>query len=144
MRTLTEVRQIGVGSRRLLMMLLLGFGGLALVLAAVGVFGVNAYAVSQRTHELGVRMALGADRRRVLRLILRQSLGICAIGIAVGLAGSLAVTRVLRTLLYQITPHDPLTLAVVTVVLLGVAAIACYLPAWRATRIDPVAALRAE
>jgi ABC-type antimicrobial peptide transport system permease subunit len=143
-RTVTEVMQIGVGSQRLLMMLLLGFGGLALLLAAVGVFGVNAYAVSQRTHELGVRMALGADRGRVLRLVLRQGFVICAVGIAIGLVAAFGTTRLLQTLLYQVTPYDPITFAVVTGVLVLVTAIACYIPAMRATGVDPVTALRAE
>jgi putative ABC transport system permease protein len=142
--TLTEIMERGVGSQRLLMMLLVGFGGLALLLAAVGVFGVNAYAVSQRTHELGVRMALGADRRRVLRLVLTQGFVTCAIGIALGIVVAIAATRVLRTLLYQVTPYDPLTFVSVTGILIAVTAAACYLPALRATKVDPIAALRAD
>ena len=143
-RTLTQVIELAVGQQRLLMVLLLGFGGLALVLAAVGVFGVNAYAVSQRTHELGVRMALGADRGKVLRLVLGQGLKTCVVGIAVGLVAAFAVTRLLTSLLYQIQPHDPATLVTVTAGLLLVTAAACYLPARRATRIDPVSALRGD
>jgi predicted permease len=143
-RTVTEVMQIGVGSQRLLMILLLGFGGLALLLAAVGVFGVNAYAVSQRTHELGVRMALGADRGRVLKLVLAQGFLTCAIGIALGLVAAVATTRLLRSLLYQVTPYDPITFVAVTAILMSVTATACLLPALRATKVDPVAALRAD
>jgi putative ABC transport system permease protein len=143
-RTLPHVIQINVGTERLLLVLLLAFGGLSLLLAAIGVFGVNAYAVSQRTHEFGVRMALGADNRRVLGLVLRQGLLTCAIGAAIGLAVSLATTKLLRTLLYQVTPYDPGTISAVTLVLLTVTGVACYLPARRATRIDPVAALRGE
>ena len=143
-RTLTQVVELAVGQQRLLMVLLLGFGGLALVLAAVGVFGVNAYAVSQRTHELGVRMALGADRGKVLRLVLGQGLKTCVVGIAVGLVAAFAVTRLLTSLLYQIQPHDPATVVTVTAVLLLVTVAACYLPARRATRIDPVSALRGD
>ncbi len=143
-RTLPQVIQINVGTQRLLLVLLLAFGGLSLLLAAVGVFGVNAYAVSQRTHEFGVRMALGADRPRVLRLVLRQGLLTCVIGAAIGLVLSLATTKLLKALLYQVTPYDPGTIAAVTVVLLAVTAVACYLPARRATRIDPVTALRGE
>jgi putative ABC transport system permease protein len=143
-RTVTEVMQLRVGSQRLLMILLLGFGGLALLLAAVGVFGVNAYAVSQRTHELGVRMALGADRGRVLKLVLMQGLFTCAIGIVVGLLAAIATTRMLRSLLYQVTPHDPMTFAAVTGVLLLITAAACYLPARRATKVDPLTALRTD
>jgi putative ABC transport system permease protein len=142
--TLNEIMRRGVGSQRLLMILLLGFGGLALLLAAVGVFGVNAYAVSQRTHELGVRMALGADRGRVLTLVLKQGFITCAIGIALGIIAAIATTRVLTTLLYQVTPYDPITFATGTGVLLVVTAAACLLPALRATRVDPVAALRAD
>jgi putative ABC transport system permease protein len=141
--TLPEIMQRGVGSQRLLMILLLGFGGLALLLAAVGVFGVNAYAVSQRTHELGVRMALGADRGRVLKMVLAQGFVTCAIGIALGIVAAIGATRLLRTLLYQVTPYDPFTFASVTAVLILITAAACYLPALRATRVDPVAALRA-
>jgi putative ABC transport system permease protein len=143
-RTLPQVIQINVGTQRLLLVLLLAFGGLSLLLAAIGVFGVNAYAVSQRTHEFGVRMALGADRPRVLGLVLRQAMTTCVIGAAIGLAISLATTRLLRRLLYQVTPYDPGTIAAVTALLLAVTAVACYLPARRATRIDPVRALRGE
>jgi putative ABC transport system permease protein len=143
-RTLPHVIQINVGTQRLLLVLLLAFGGLSLLLAAIGVFGVNAYAVSQRTHEFGVRMALGADRPRVLGLVLRQAMTTCVIGAAVGLAIALATTKLLRTLLYQVTPYDPGTITGVTLVLLAVTGVACYLPARRATRIDPASALRGE
>ena len=143
-RTVTEVMQIGVGSQRLLMILLLGFGGLALLLAAIGVFGVNAYAVSQRTHELGVRMALGADRGRVLKLVLTQGFITCGAGIALGIVAAIATTRLLGTLLYQVTPYDPLTFVTVTGALIFVTAAACFLPALRATKVDPVTALRAD
>lgn len=143
-RTLDEVIGRGVGQQRLTMVFLLGFAALALVMAAVGVFGVTAYAVSQRTHELGVRMALGADRATVLRLVLRQELTACAIGIVVGLGGALALSSVLQTLLFGVPPRDPATLAVVSVLLIGVTALAAYLPGRRATRIDPVRALRVE
>ncbi len=143
-RTLDEVIGRGVGQQRLTMVFLLGFAALALVMAAVGVFGVTAYAVSQRTHELGVRMALGADRATVLRLVMREELAMCIVGIAVGVAGALALTSVLQTLLYGVAPRDPATLAFVSMVLLGVTSLAGYLPARRATRIDPVTALRVE
>jgi putative ABC transport system permease protein len=143
-RTLPQVIRINVGTQRLLLVLLLAFGGLSLLLAAIGVFGVNAYAVSQRTHEFGVRMALGADRPRVLRLVLRQALMTCVIGAAMGLAVSLATTKLLTTLLYQVTPYDPGTIIAVTLVLLAVTGVASYLPARRATRIDPAIALRGE
>ncbi len=143
-RTLDQVIEIGVGQQRLLMVLLLGFGGLALLMAAVGVFGVTAYTVAQRTHELGVRMALGADGGRVLRLVLSQELRVCAAGIALGLVGALATVGLLGNLLFGIAPRDPSTIAGVTALLLVVTAVACYLPARRATRVDPVQALRCE
>jgi putative ABC transport system permease protein len=143
-RTLEQVIQNGVGRQRLLMVLLLGFGGIALVMSAVGVFGVTAYSISQRTQEFGVRMALGAGRGRVLGLVLRQSLWPCLVGIALGVAGSLAATRVLRALLFQVEPFDPATLSAVSLILLLVAGIACVWPARRATRVDPVTALRVE
>jgi putative ABC transport system permease protein len=143
-RTLEEVIGRGVGQQRLTMVFLLGFSALALVMAAVGVFGVTAYAVSQRTHELGVRMALGADRSTVLRLVLRQELTACALGIIVGLGGALALSSVLQSLLYGVPRRDPATLAIVSLMLIAVTTVAGYLPARRATRIDPVRALRVE
>jgi putative ABC transport system permease protein len=143
-RTLSEVIGRGVGQQRMTMVFLLGFAALALVMAAVGVFGVTAYTVSQRTHELGVRMALGADRGTVLRLVLREELAVCAIGIGVGLAGALALSSVLETLLYGVAPRDPATLAAVSMLLVAVTALAGYLPARRATNIDPIAALRID
>jgi len=113
-------------------------------MAGVGVFGVTAYSVSQRTHELGVRMALGANRTEVLMLVLRQELAVCAVGIVLGLAGALALSSVLRTLVFGVPTRDPATLAVVSAVLMAVTAVAGYLPARRATRIDPVTAMRTE
>jgi predicted permease len=143
-RTLDEVIGRGVGQQRLTTVFLVGFATLALVMAGVGVFGVTAYSVSQRTHELGVRMALGADRSGVLMLVLRQELAACAIGIVLGFAGALALSSVLQTLVFGVPTRDPATLAVVSVVLMGVTAVAGYLPARRATRIDPVTAMRTE
>jgi putative ABC transport system permease protein len=143
-RTLDQVIGAGVGQQRLLMVLLLGFGGLALLMAAIGVFGVTAHTVAQRRHELGVRMALGADRGRVLRMVVSQELRVCAVGIAVGLVGALAATGLLRNLLFGIAPRDPATIGGVTALLIAVTALACYLPARRATRVDPVAALKCE
>jgi putative ABC transport system permease protein len=143
-RTLDEVIGRGVGLQRLTMVLLLGFAGLALVMAAVGVFGVTAYVVSQRTHELGVRMALGADRGAVLRLVLGEELKVCVMGIGAGIAGALVLSSVLETLLYDVAPRDPATLAIVSAVLIAVTALAGYFPARRATRIDPMNALRID
>ena len=139
-----EVIGRGVGQQRLTMVLLLGFAALSLVMAAVGVFGVTAYSVSQRTHELGVRMALGADRLTVLRLVLRQELSACAIGIVVGLAGATALSTLLQSLLYGVPARDPVTLAVASAVMVAVTVVAGYFPARRATRIDPVRAMRVD
>ena len=143
-RTLEEVIGNGVGLQRLTLVFLFGFAAVALVLAAVGVFGVTAYTVSQRTHELGVRMALGASRSSVLRLVLREEVGACVAGIVLGIVGALGLSSVLETLLYGVPPSDPITLIVVALTLLAVTMLAGYLPARRATRIDPVRALRIE
>jgi ABC-type antimicrobial peptide transport system permease subunit len=117
---------------------------LALMLACIGLYGVLSYTVSQRTGDLGVRMALGAQRGNVLWLILREALGVTILGALVGLATALAATRVLASLLYGLTARDPLTLVAAAIVLLAVATIAALLPAWRASRTDPMTALRYE
>ncbi|MPY89357.1 MAG: FtsX-like permease family protein [Luteitalea sp.] len=125
--------------------LLLGlFGLLALVLAAVGIYGVTAYSVAQRAHEIGVRIALGAHQRRILQLVLGQSLRSLLLGLVIGVAGSLALTGVLGSLLYEVEPRDPATLVAVSVLLVGVALFAVFIPARRASRVDPVVALRSE
>jgi putative ABC transport system permease protein len=118
------------------------FGGLALLLAAVGIYGVISYGVAQRTGEIGVRLALGASRPNVLGLIVRQGMVPVAIGLGAGLAASIALTRFLGRMLYEITPTDPITFGAVTVVLALVALLAAYVPARRAARVDPMAALR--
>jgi predicted permease len=124
--------------------LLAVFAALALTLAAVGVFGVLSYFVTQRTQEIGVRMALGAGRRDVVRLVVGRGLGLAAVGIGAGVAGALALTRLMRPLLFEVAPTDAASFAGVTATLLAVAAVASYLPARRATRVDPMAALRQE
>ena len=119
-------------------------GGLSLILSVIGVYGVISYVTSQRTHEVGVRMAIGAQRSDVLRLVLRQGLTLVLIGLTIGLAFAFAATRFLRSLLFQISSIDPATFAGVSLLLIAVAAVACYLPARRATQVDPLIALRHE
>ncbi len=133
-----------LGDRKLSVVLLGLFSGLALLLAAIGIYGVMSYTVAQRTRELGVRVALGAPRQRVLRLVLRQGVVISMVGVGLGLAGALGVTRFLSSQLYHVTPTDPPTFTIVAVVLSVVAVAATLGPALRATRVDPVVALREE
>ena len=143
-RTLDEIESLSLGSNRLRTLLLALFAGLALLLAAIGIYGVLSYAVSQRTQEMGIRAALGATRWDQLRLVMRGVLLVTGAGIATGLFASLVATRVMASLLFGVSPRDPFTLLLVGVVLAAVAAFACYLPARRATRVDPVVALRHE
>jgi ABC-type antimicrobial peptide transport system permease subunit len=117
---------------------------LALLLSAIGIFGMIAYAVSQRTHEFGVRMALGAQRRDMVRLVLSGGFKIVTMGVAAGIVASLALTRFMRSFLYEVGPNDPLTFALVAVLFALVALAACYIPARRASRVDPIVALRYE
>jgi putative ABC transport system permease protein len=126
-------------------MLLLGiFAGVALVLAAVGLYGVMSYTVAQRTREIGLRMALGAQRGDVLRLVVGQGLRLVLVGVVVGLVASLILTRVMTSLLYGVSATDPATLVTISLVLIAVAVFASYIPARRATRVDPLIALRYE
>ena len=120
------------------------FAIVALLLAAAGVYGLVSFSVSQRAREIGVRMALGAEPRDVLRLVLTRALRIVVAGVIVGLAGAAGVTRVLQTFLFGVTPTDPIAFTIVTLLLMAVGLMAAWLPARRATRIDPCAALRAE
>jgi len=143
-RTMEEVVANSVAQRRLTMLLLTIFAGAALLLAAVGIYGVIAYSVTQRTQEIGIRMALGAQRGDVLRMVIKQAIVLAAVGIAVGGAGGLALTRLMEGLLFQVKPADPLTFVAVSAVLAAVAILASYVPGRRATRVDPVIALRAE
>jgi predicted permease len=142
--TLDEVLARSVSEPRFYALLLGSFAGTALFLAALGLFGVTSYAVAQRTRELAVRVALGARREELLRMVLGEALLLGAVGVAVGLAGALLLSRVLSGMLYSLSPRDPVTLGAVALLLLATTLLAGYLPARRATRVDPVIALRAE
>ena len=144
--TMESVIADSLAARRFSMILLSAFAAMALLLASVGMYGVISYVVSQRTQEIGVRMALGADRSHVLRWVLEQGGRLAVIGAGVGLAGALIVTRVMAqsSLLYGVRSYDPWTMGAVTAILILVALAACFVPARRATRIDPMTALRNE
>jgi len=142
--TFNEIISDSLGARRFTRLLLAIFAGLALALAAVGIYGVVSYSVTQATHDIGVRMALGADAWSVLKLVLSGAMRLAVAGIAIGAAGGFVATRALRRLLYGVGASDPLTFAIVAVVLAVVTALASYIPARRATRIDPMVALRYE
>jgi putative ABC transport system permease protein len=141
-QTLEEVVGETVAPRRLSVILLSAFAALALTLAAIGIYGVMSYAVSQRTQEFGIRMALGARSADVLRLVLRSGMSLLIIGVGIGLAGAFYLSRFLESMLFQVPPTDVWTYLSIVVLLSGVALLACYLPARRATRVDPLVALR--
>lgn len=143
-RSMDEVLALSLEFNRFLMMLMSVFAGLAMLLAGVGIYGVISYSVQQRRHEIGIRMALGASRKNVLGLILRQGLLLSLAGTAAGVAGALALSRFIRTMLFGVKPTDPVTFAVVALLLTLVALLASYIPARRATKVDPMVALRYE
>jgi putative ABC transport system permease protein len=143
-QTMEEALSASVSQPRFNALLLVAFAGLALLIAAVGIYGVLAYSVSQRVQEIGVRMALGAERSAVMRLIVGQGLTVALAGVGVGLAAAAAASRVLASLLFGVDARDPLTFGAGAFVLTVVALAACAVPAWRASRVDPVVALRAE
>jgi ABC-type antimicrobial peptide transport system permease subunit len=120
------------------------FGGVALGLAAIGLYGVLAYAVTRRRREIGVRLALGAQKRDILSLIIRHGMKLALVGVGLGVVAALGLTRVMRSLLYQVTPTDPLTFAAVTLLLVVITLAACWLPARRAAQVDPMTSLRNE
>jgi predicted permease len=143
-KPMTDWVNASVADARYRTTLLALFAALAMVLAATGIYGVMSYSVAQRTHEIGVRMALGARRADVLKLVVRQGMTLTLIGVVLGLIGAFALTRVMRTLLFEVTTKDPVTFAVVAALLLAVAFLACFVPARRATKVNPLVALRYE
>src|SRR4029077_17356745 len=143
-QTMEEVVSNSFAARRLSMILLSVFAALALVLACVGIYGVISCLVGQRTREIGVRMALGAERSDVLRLVIGHGARMALIGVAIGIIAALGLTHLMANQLFGVSAHDPLTFAGVAVLLIIVAVAACYMPARRATRVDPMIALRHE
>jgi putative ABC transport system permease protein len=143
-RTMDELLAASVAKRRFNMILLGGFASVALLLAALGIYGVISYTVMQRTHEIGIRMALGASRGDVLKMIVGQGMKLTLLGVGIGLVGSFLVTRAMSTLLFGVSATDPLTFGGVALLLAGVAFVSCLLPARRATKVDPMIALRYE
>ena len=144
LNTFAEIFSDSVNTRRFNLLLVGVFALTALLLAMAGVFGVLAYSVAQRTREIGVRIALGATPAGILRMVLAQGLLTIGIGTVIGLAGSLLLTRTMRSLLFGVSPNDPLTVAAVALLLVLIATLASYIPARRATRVDPMVALRHE
>ena len=143
-RTMDDIRSESIASERLNLTLLSIFGGLALVLAVVGIYGVTSYSVTQRTHEIGIRMAIGAQPRDVFKMILGQGMALALIGVGFGLVGAFALTRLMATMLFNVQPTDPTTFAVIAILLTTVALLACYLPGRRATKVEPTVSLRYE
>jgi putative ABC transport system permease protein len=143
-QTMEQIISMSLAERRFTMLLLIIFASTALVLAAVGIYGVMSYSVTRRTHELGIRMALGATRGDVLKLVVREGMALALVGLVVGLAAAVGLTRLMASLLYGVRPADPWTLAAVTLALAGVAFLASFIPGRRATQVDPLVALRYE
>jgi ABC-type antimicrobial peptide transport system permease subunit len=139
-----QILSRSLAQRRLNLTLIGSLAVLAVALAAGGLYSLIAYTVAQRTHEIGIRLALGAQRRDILRLVLRQGFTLVALGIALGLAGAIAATRALRSLLFGVSPTDPATFALIPLLLALVALLACWFPARRAMKVDPLVALRCD
>jgi len=142
--TMRQLIDNSVSTPHLTLVLLGLFSGLALVLAAIGIYGVISYSVQQRTHEIGIRMALGAQRSNVLRLVVGQAVKLAALGIVIGMTAALGLMRLITSLLFGVSANDPLTFTAAALVLLFVAIVACYIPARRAIAVDPMNALRYE
>ncbi|MGB2712811.1 MAG: FtsX-like permease family protein, partial [Vicinamibacterales bacterium] len=143
-RTMNDRMRDSLARQRFATLMLGAFAAFALVLAIVGVYGVMSYLVTQGTHDIGVRMALGAQTNRIVGMVVRQGMELAALGVILGLAGALALTRVIATLLFGISATDVATFSAVPLILITSALVACYIPAWRATKVDPVVALREE
>lgn len=142
--TISEIIGESIAARRFAMILLGAFAALALILAMMGVYGVTSYSVGRRTNEIGIRMALGARRSEVFRLVLSEGMQLATVGTVVGILAALLLTRLLSGLLFGVSAHDPLTLAGVAIILGAIAALASWIPARRAMRVDPMVALRHE
>jgi putative ABC transport system permease protein len=143
-KTMDQLVHESLANERFSTALFASFAGVALLLAAIGIYGVMSFAVAQRTHEIGLRMALGAGPQQVLRLVLREGMLLALVGLGVGLAGTYFVGRLMKTILYQVNAIDPAAIGAVAAVLLLSALLACYFPARRATQVDPMVALRDE